>query len=156
MQYQIIITFASKLQCPHYKMSERIEHSGFVTRVDGKNIQVQIIQMSACSSCHAKGACSAADMDEKFVDVESADDSLRIGDQVNIVGESSTGLLAVLLAFVIPFMLILTSLFVLRDIVPNEAVSGTVSLALLIPYYIILSLFNKKLKRKLQFRIEKK
>lgn len=156
MQYQIIITFASKLQCPHYKMSERIEHSGFVTRVDGKNIQVQIIQMSACSSCHAKGACSAADMDEKFVDVESADDSLRIGDQVNIVGESSTGLLAVLLAFVIPFMLILTSLFFLRNIVPNEAVSGTVSLALLIPYYIILSLFNKKLKRKLQFRIEKK
>lgn len=137
-------------------MSERIEHSGFVTRVEGKNIQVQIIQMSACSSCHAKGACSAADMDEKFVDVESADDTLRIGDMVNIVGESSTGLLAVLLAFVIPFMLILTSLFVLRDIVPNEAVSGTVSLALLIPYYIILSLFNKKLKRKLQFRIEKK
>lgn len=137
-------------------MSERIEHSGFVTRVDGKNIQVQIIQMSACSSCHAKGACSAADMDEKFVDVESTDDTLRIGDMVNIVGESSTGLLAVLLAFVIPFMLILASLFVLRDIVPNEAVSGTVSLALLIPYYIILSLFNKKLKRKLQFRIEKK
>ena len=137
-------------------MSERIEHSGFVTRVDGKNIQVQIIQMSACSSCHAKGACSAADMDEKFVDVESTDDTLRIGDQVNIVGESSTGLLAVLLAFVIPFMLILTSLFVLRDIVPNEAVSGTVSLALLIPYYIILSLFNKKLKKKLQFKIEKK
>lgn len=137
-------------------MSERIEHSGFVTRVDGKNIQVQIIQMSACSSCHAKGACSAADMDEKFVDVESTDDTLRIGDQVNIVGESSTGLLAVLLAFVIPFMLILTSLFFLRNIVPNEAVSGTVSLALLIPYYIILSLFNKKLKRKLQFRIEKK
>ena len=110
-------------------MSERIEHSGFVTRVEGKNIQVQIIQMSACSSCHAKGACSAADMDEKFVDVESTDDTLRIGDMVNIVGESSTGLLAVLLAFVIPFMLILTSLFVLRDIVPNEAVSGTVSLA---------------------------
>ena len=137
-------------------MSERIEHSGFVTRVEGKNIQVQIIQMSACSSCHAKGACSAADMDEKFVDVESTDDTLRIGDMVNIVGESSTGLLAVLLAFVIPFMLILTSLFVLRDIVPNEAVSGTVSLALLIPYYIILSLFNKKLKKKLQFKIEKK
>lgn len=137
-------------------MSERIEHSGFVTRIEGKNIQVQIIQMSACSSCHAKGACSAADMDEKFVDVESTDDTLRIGDQVNIVGESSTGLLAVLLAFVIPFMLILTSLFFLRNIVPNEAVSGTVSLALLIPYYIILSLFNKKLKRKLQFRIEKK
>ncbi|MBN2765583.1 MAG: SoxR reducing system RseC family protein [Paludibacteraceae bacterium] len=137
-------------------MSERIEHSGFITRIEGKNVQVQIIQMSACSSCHAKGACSASDMDEKFVDVESTDDTLKIGDMVNIVGESSTGLLAVLLAFVIPFLLILTSLFVLRRFLPNEAISGTISLSLLIPYYIILSLFNKKLKKKLQFSIEKK
>ena len=80
-------------------------------------IQVQIIQMSACSSCHAKGACTAADMDEKFIDVESDDTSLKVGDMVDIVGESSTGLFAVLLAFVIPFMLILTSLFFLRNIV---------------------------------------
>ncbi len=95
-------------------------------------------------------------MDEKFIDVESDDTSLKVGDMVDIVGESSTGLFAVLLAFVIPFVLILTSLFVLRDFVPNEAVSGTISLALLIPYFIILSLFNKKLKKKLQFKIEKK
>lgn len=156
MQYQIIVTFASKLQCPHYKMSQKIEHSGYITRIEGTQIQVQIIQMSACSSCHAKGACTAADMDEKFIDVESDDTSLRVGDMVDIVGESSTGLFAVLLAFVIPFVLILTSLFVLRDLVPNEAVSGTISLALLIPYFIILSLFNKKLKKKLQFKIEKK
>lgn len=137
-------------------MSQKIEHSGFITRIEGKNVQVQIIQMSACSSCHAKGACSASDMDEKFVDVESYDSTLQVGDTVNIVGKSALGLFAVLLAFVIPFLLILFTLFVLRNVVPNEAVSGTISLSMLIPYYIILSFFNKKLTKKLRFQIEKK
>ena len=136
-------------------MSEKIEHSGFIAHIEGKNIQVQIVQQSACSSCHAKGACSASDMEDKLIDVESSDASLRVGDAVLLIGASSTGLQAVLLAFVIPFLLILIALFVLRSITSNEAVSGTVALSLLIPYYILLSFFNKKLKSKFRFEIEK-
>lgn len=136
-------------------MSEKIEHTGFVTRIRGNNIQVQIVQMSACSSCHAKGACSASDMEDKQIDVESSDTSIRVGDAVLLTGEVSTGLQAVLLAFVIPFLLILVALIVLRSVTLNEAVSGTIALSLLIPYYIILSFFNKKLKSKFRFEIEK-
>ncbi len=136
-------------------MSEKIEHSGVIAHINGNNIQVQIVQQSACSSCHAKGACSASDMDDKLIDVESSDTSLRVGDAVLLTGASSTGLQAVLLAFVIPFLLILIALFVLRSITANEAVSGTVALSLLIPYYIILSFFNKKLKSKFRFEVEK-
>lgn len=136
-------------------MSEKIEHSGIIAHIQGNNIQVQIVQQSACSSCHAKGACSASDMEDKLIDVESSDTSLRVGDAVLLTGASSTGLQAVLLAFIIPFLLILIALFVLRSITPNEAVSGTVALSLLIPYYIILSFFNKKLKSKFRFEIEK-
>lgn len=65
------------------------------------------------------------------------------------------GLFAVLIAFVIPFLLIFISLIVLRNYTPNEAISGSISLGLLIPYYIILSLFNKKLKNKMRFSVEK-
>jgi sigma-E factor negative regulatory protein RseC len=136
-------------------MSEKIEHTGFVAHVNGNNIQVQIVQQSACSSCHAKGACSASDMEDKLIDVESSDTSLRVGDAVLLTGESSTGLQAVLLAFVIPFLLILIALIVLRSFTANEAISGTIALSLLIPYYIILSFFNKKLKSKFRFEVEK-
>ena len=62
---------------------------------------------------------------------------------------------AVLIAFVIPFLLILISLFILRSYVSSEALSGTIALSVLIPYYIILSFFNKKMKTKFQFHLKK-
>ncbi|MDD3079645.1 MAG: SoxR reducing system RseC family protein [Paludibacter sp.] len=136
-------------------MSQKIEHNGIITHIDDKNIKVSIIQKSACSDCHAKGTCTASDMDEKIIDIANTGGSYQVGEMVKITGQTSMGFLAVLLAFVIPFTLILIGLFVLRSFTDNEAISGTISLALLIPYYIILSLFNKKLKNKFQFTIEK-
>ena len=127
-------------------MSQKIEHTGIISQIDKNLIQVLIIQESACSGCHAKGACSAADIDEKIIEVESTDTSLKVGDQVILSGESSMGLLAVLLAFVIPFLIILLSLFILRYYIASEAITGTISLAMLIPYYFILSFFKKKMK----------
>lgn len=136
-------------------MSQKIEHTGIITHIDDEKIQVQIVQLSACSSCHAKGACSASDMDDKIIDVANNGKPFKVGEIVNLYGQSSHGLLAVLLAFVIPFLLILLSLIVLRNFTDNEAISGSIALAVLIPYYIILSLFNNKLKNKFQFFIEK-
>jgi len=135
-------------------MSQQIEHTAVINHIEGTNMRVSIIQESACSGCHAKGACSAADMAEKFVDIECSNPNLKVGDIVQLYGQSSTGLLAVLLAFVIPFLLILLTLLLLRSYVSNEAVSGSIALSTLIPYYIILSFFNKKMKSKFQFFIK--
>ena len=136
-------------------MSQKIEHTGIITRIDNNNVQVQIIQVSACSTCHAKSACTASDMDEKIIDVVSTDTTLKVGDRVLLSGQSSMGLFAVMLAFVVPFLLILLLLFILRSYTDNEALSGTLALTVLIPYFAILSLFNKKLKNKFQFQIER-
>jgi sigma-E factor negative regulatory protein RseC len=136
-------------------MSQIIEHTGIINRIQGHIIDVLITQQSACSSCHANGACSAADKDDKIIEVENSDPTFKVGDRVMLYGQRSMGLQAVLLAFVIPFLLILLSLFVLRFYVASEAVSGTIALSTLIPYYIILSFFNKKLKSKFQFSIKR-
>lgn len=136
-------------------MEQEIEHSGIIDSIQGAQVRVQIVQMSACSSCHARGACSAADMDEKYIDVVSTDTNLKVGDLVIIYGQSSMGLFAVLLAFVLPFVLILLTLIVANNFTTNEGFAGTLSLAILLPYFFILSLFNKKLKTKLKFQIRK-
>jgi len=136
-------------------MSEIIEHSGIIQNINGKHIQVQIVQMSACGSCHAKGACSAADAEEKLIDVETERSDFNVGDTVVLYGQSSMGLLAVLLAFVIPFLLILLTLLVLQSYIANDALSGSIALATLIPYFFVLSRFNNKLKSKLKFQIKK-
>jgi len=144
-----------ELQCRDYKMSQLIEHAGVIHQIDGRHIRVQILQESACSSCHAKGACSAADMKDKFVDIESDGSDYKVGEQVTLYGQSSMGLFAVLLAFVIPFLIILLTLFILKNYIDNEAISGSIALGTLLPYFIILSFFNSRLKSKLKFQIKK-
>jgi sigma-E factor negative regulatory protein RseC len=137
-------------------MSQIIEHSGIVQHIEGKHIRVQIVQESACSGCHAKGTCTAADMKDKYVDVEADTSDFKPGDAVMLYGQSSMGLLAVLLAFVMPFILILITLFVLKSQTDNETLSGAIALSVLVPYFIILSFFNQKLKAKLKFQIRRK
>jgi len=136
-------------------MSQIIEHTGIINSIDGQLIRVLIIQESACNACHAKGACTASDQDEKIIEVENSDSSFHVGDAVVLYGQRSIGLQAVLLAFVIPFVLILLTLLVLRPYVASEALSGTIALSMLAPYYIILSFYKKKLKAKFQFFIKK-
>lgn len=136
-------------------MNKEIVHSGVITGMDGNKIRIHIEQQSACSTCHSRSVCMVSDMKGKEVFVENDGGNYQIGETVELLGRTSTGLLAVLLAFVIPFLLILLSLIVLQRVVTSEAVSALISLSLLMPYYLILSLFNKKLDKKLQFYIQK-
>ncbi len=135
-------------------MSQIIEHTGKIRSVNGNKVQVLITRNSACSACHARSACTAADSAEKVIEAISNDNSFKVGDNVIIYGKRSSGLKAVFLAFVIPFLLILTTLFILRYFIQNEALSGTIALSTLIPYYAILSLFNNRLKTKFQFYVK--
>lgn len=136
-------------------MSQSIEHSGIVEQIDGDQIKVLIMQQSACSECHAKSLCSVADKKEKIIEVISSDPTLKVGDRVIIYGESSIGLQAVLLAFIIPFVLIFLALLIFQHFIENELMAGILALLVLVPYYLILFLSNKRLNNKFQFKIKK-
>lgn len=136
-------------------MSQSIEHSGIVEQIDGDQIKVLIMQQSACSECHAKSLCSVADKKEKIIEVISSDPTLKVGDRVIIYGESSIGLQAVLLAFIIPFVLIFLALLIFQHFIENELMAGILALLVLVPYYLILFLSNKRLNKKFQFKIKK-
>lgn len=97
----------------------------------------------------------ASGRQEKEIVVKNTDSSLQIGDSVTLYGESSNGLFAVLIAFVIPFVLILLCLFLLKNTVQNESAAAFIALGILVPYYLILALFNNKLNKKMQFRLKK-
>ena len=134
---------------------QQIEHSGIVQHIEGNKAQILIIQQSACSACHAKSACTMSDQQEKVVEVLVDDHSIHEGDEVIVYGSSSIGLQAVLIAFVLPLLLVFLLLFILSIYLKNEAVAGLIALSVLIPYYLILSLFDKKLKNKFEFHIKK-
>ncbi|MDR0895018.1 MAG: SoxR reducing system RseC family protein [Prevotellaceae bacterium] len=135
-------------------MADIIEHQGFVENIHGSHVTVRIIQTSACAACSVKGHCSAADTREKSVDIIT-NDALRYhpGDAVTVYGKLSMGIQAVSLAFIIPFIILIVTLFAFMAMWHNEVGAALASLALLIPYYYIVWLCRGRLKRQFSFSI---
>ena len=90
-----------------------IKHLGIVENIQGSHLSVRIVQTSACAACSAKGHCSSADSKDKIIDIIDTAASWKVGDKVMVVGEMSMGMMAVVLAFVLPFVLLIVSLFLL-------------------------------------------
>ena len=132
-----------------------IKHLGIVENIQGSHLSVRIVQTSACAACSAKGHCSSADSKDKIIDIiDTAASSYRVGEKVMVIGETSMGMMAVVLAFIIPFILLIFSLFLFMALIENELYSALLSLAILIPYYFILWLNKTRLKQKFSFTIK--
>ena len=135
-------------------MANTIRHQGIVENINGSHLQVRIIQTSACASCSVKGHCSSADTKEKLIDITDVDAaSYQPGDRVWVIGELSMGAMAVLYAFILPFFVVIISLFIFMAIWNDELRSALCSLVLLIPYYYILWLNKSRLGKKFSFSI---
>lgn len=93
---------------------------------------------------------------EKTVDVYGVSDtsSYRIGQEVRVTASIQVARNAVLLAFVIPFAILLAVLFIGSRFIADEALLALLSIACLIPYYIGLYLMRGKLRERFTFRIE--
>ena len=132
-----------------------VEHTGYVESFNSDRVKVRILSESACASCHAKGACTAADMKEKVIDVSTYGvDHLAVGQQVVIRGQKSLGLKASLIAYIFPFILVFITLFTVHGITQSEGIAGVVSLAVLVPYFIGVKLYSPKLEKTFVFTIK--
>lgn len=135
--------------------TKSIEHKGRIESIDANKISVNFLALSGCASCHAKGVCSAADMQEKSVEVFDFTNQYTIGEEVNVILKQSLGFRALLLGYVLPFILVLLILIILTAISDNEAVAGLSALSVLVPYYLILFLLKDKIRKKFTFAITK-
>ena len=132
-----------------------IKHLGIVENIQGSHLSVRIVQTSACAACSVKGHCSSADSKDKIIDIiDTAAASYQVGEHVMVVGETSMGLQAVALAFIIPFVLLIFTLFLFMALIENELYAALLSLAVLVPYYYILWLNKTRLKQKFSFTIK--
>ena len=132
----------------------RISHEGVVEEVRGDSVRVRIVQTSACAACKVAGHCSAAESKEKVVEV--VDDRAAAyapGDSVVVSIEPSTGRRAVILAFVVPFLILVAVLVVALWVTGDEGVAAIIALASLVPYYLVLHGMERRLARKFSFVI---
>jgi sigma-E factor negative regulatory protein RseC len=130
-----------------------IEHEGIVEQADRNHVKVRILNQSACAACHAKGVCSAADMQEKLIDA-SCDREYAPGDRVFLTGESKLGLRAAWWAYILPLILMVITLFITHTLTNSENLAGLLSLAVLVPYYFIIKLFHSQFLKTFSFSIK--
>ena len=137
-------------------MTNNIKHLGVVESIEGSHVKVRILQVSACSTCSIKGHCNASDMKEKLIDAYNTQHvPYQIGDRVMVCATTSMGMKAVLLAFAIPFVVLLLALFIVMSVTEgDELLSAAISLCTLIPYYLIIYKLKNKMSRTFSFTIE--
>ncbi|MGQ7870311.1 SoxR reducing system RseC family protein [Sunxiuqinia sp. sy24] len=135
-------------------MSGEISHKGIIKALSAQRILVEIINESACSACHAKGMCSAADMKEKEIEINHFSGEYHVGQAVEIVGKTSQGFKALFYGYLFPFLLIMIVLITLTSLQFSEGLSGLLSLSILIPYYFILYITRNRIRKSFEFEIK--
>ncbi len=158
-----------------------IKHDGIIIALneDGTAL-VRIVQTSACAACKAKAMCASAESAEKEMTVvllgesapqKSADFSgtpqamrregerrgFAVGDTVEVMVQQKMGWKAVVLAYLLPFFVMLAVMFIGNAIwTVREEILGTVALCAMALYYLVLGMFKDKLQKEFSFTARKR
>ena len=147
-----------------------IKHDGIIIALneDGTAL-VRIVQASACVACKAKAMCASAESVEKEMRVvllgengkvkteNNSTQSYHVGDEVEVMVQQKMGWKAVVLAYLLPFFVMLAVIFMgnaLWNV--REEILGTAALGAMALYYIVLGLFKSKLQKEFAFTAKKK
>jgi len=132
-----------------------IEHEGIIDHIIGDIAHVKIDSVSACASCHAKGVCSAADQEEKYLDVPLHGAHYQQGDPVYVQVARHLGFRAVLMGYVYPFLLLMAVLIGMLAAGVTELRAGSIALLSIVPYYLLLYLLRNRISKSFTFSIKK-
>ena len=137
------------------------EHStickeGIVRAVHNGEAEVEIIVSSACAGCHAKSICIPSDhRQETIVAVVPENMKVSVGERVNLNLQGNAGAKAVVIAYVIPFFILLAAFLASYLFFHNELVSVLVSLAVMLFYFLYLKTQRHKIDQNFTFYVTK-
>ena len=133
---------------------ETITHEEKVLRVPGNGTaEVEIIVSGACSGCHAKSVCSAGSTEAKVITVKS-DSFVQPGDCVTVEMKLSQGFRALVIGYMIPFIVLVAIFTVASAAGAGELVSALLSFLAIGVYYLFIYLLRSRIGEKFEFKIK--
>ena len=157
-----------------------IKHDGIIIALneDGTAL-VRVVQTSACAACKAKAMCASAESAEKemtvvllgengkvktennstqsYTTLHDSTQSYHVGDTVEVMVQQKMGWKAVVLAYLLPFFVMLAVMLIGNAIwAVREEILGTVALCAMALYYLVLGMFKDKLQKEFSFTARKK
>lgn len=131
-----------------------IQHDGVVSSIVNGEAIVSLIDNISCEGCKAKGACGVSESNDKQLTVPVGTQDVQAGQQVTLNLRKGLGLKAVFWAYVFPFVLMVLTL-VVCSVWTSELVAGLASMAVLLPYYLLLAYLTPVFKKKFQVSLSK-
>ena len=138
------------------KQAEQIEHKGKVLSAGEGVVRVAIEVDEACGSCASRKACAMGQSTKREI-VVCTDDAERysVGEVVNVSARQSAGLMAVVLCYVVPLVVLVATLAIAISLGVGDGISAMISLGVTAIYYAVLGLFHKRISQKVIFTINK-
>lgn len=131
-------------------------HPGTVLKTQKGQVTVQITSVSACAACQAHSRCGFAESKTKTLDIpERHWNEYHEGEQVSVTIDTSHGLLAVLIAYFLPAILLLGVIVGLSLAGIPELGVILSSFAALALYVAILVLWRKHIDNRFTLKVEK-
>ena len=128
-----------------------IVQEGKVVQVTETSYKIYLYN-SACDTCKLKAMCPSSKV--KLVEVAKEDLNLNKGDKVHVSLEEKQGQNALLLSYVIPFFILVFILILVKSLTKNDGIAGLAALGSLVPYYVLLHLFENKIKNKFKLTVK--
>jgi len=135
--------------------SSCIEQKGVIEEIANGLAKVRISSFTACADCHAKTLCGIPGDTTRYIEVPVKDNDFFIGEPVYIGIKRTLGLKASLLAYLVPFILMLLMLIMLLSFQVNELISGMITLLILLFYFIGLYFFRDRMSKAFTFILQK-
>lgn len=137
-------------------MSNIATHDGKVIAVTEGKVKVEMHVVSACSSCKAHEKCSFVDKADKVVEIETDQwKDYQEGDTVMVSVNEELGLLAVLLAYFLPAVILVAAVVLLSVYTNSEALAALIPIVLISIYFFMLYKSRHRLQRKFSFGLER-
>lgn len=138
------------------KQAEQIEHKGKVISTGEGVVRVAIEVDEACGSCASRKACAMGQSTKREI-VVCTDDAERysVGEVVNVMARQSAGLMAVVLCYIVPLIVLLVAIIVAQLFGCSDGVSAVVGLGILALYFCILAMYRNRISKRVVFTINK-
>ena len=130
---------------------KEVSHTGIVKEIGAKGIKVGIVVQSGCASCQIKGNCTMSEQTDKELEIECNPQKFVKGQRVMVQLRSSQGMHALWLGYVLPFLILFTVMIITSTFTNDEGIIGLVSLASLVPYYVLLYSLKNRIKKKFTY-----
>ena len=135
--------------------ADEVSHDGIVKRIEGDKVFVSIIAKAACLSCQMNNSCSTSELSEKLIEINRYDVNFTVGENVSVALKETSGVKALMIGYMIPFVLMIITLITVSEFTESEIIIGLSSLGILAPYYFSLFVLQDFLKKQFSFFVHK-